>query len=81
MRNPGVKLEGLLPSGICNIDRISMASKEKENYGKNESLHETTSKQTPNGAVAPPTVEGNLGNLENLSGERNSLRYNIRELN
>ena len=56
-----------------------MASKEKENYGKNESLYETTSKQTPNGAVAPPTVEGNLGNLENISGERNSLRYNIRD--
>lgn len=45
-----------------------MASRENEN------LDETTFKETPNCAVAPLTVEESLGNLENLSNERKSLR-------
>ena len=51
-----------------------MASRENENDEKNENLDETTFKETPNGAVAPLTVEESLRNLENLSNERKSLR-------
>ena len=51
-----------------------MASREKENDEKNENLDETTLKETPNGAVAPLTVEQSLGNLETISNERKSLR-------
>ena len=67
-------MEGSLPCEISNGDRISMASRENENDEKNENLDETTFKETPNGAVAPLTVEESLGNLESISNERNTLR-------
>ena len=51
-----------------------MASREKENDEKNEHLDERTLKETPNGAVAPLSVEQSLGNLESLSNERKSFR-------